>query len=242
METTLVAGTLGGLAGVEVGSGNVWARPEHDGRLSVLLALPDETSVVVAVGESIVVAGRRCTLTAIERREGGRHRLTFEVEGEEDEGAVGEAVGRAESPPGAAETRVVGRGSGVTATVLRERTDQILGLLGVPLRGGVEWERSDREEWLEIDRAPVGPNTTTTWTMRIDEVEGATSDVSATVRSETVRWNPHEVHRISTYGHWTNGQERIHVSVEQMTGEVRVSGSDRVVREVVALLGVEVPR
>src|SRR5690554_6690252 len=77
---TIQSGTVDELAGVSVGSGNVWARPEHGGPLSVLLSVGEETHTVVE-GGALVLGGALCTLERIESTSPtGAHLLHFRVD------------------------------------------------------------------------------------------------------------------------------------------------------------------
>src|SRR5690554_6427503 len=62
---TIQSGTVDELAGVSLGSGNVWARPEHGGPLSVSLAVGEDTHIIVE-GGTLDLGGALCTLERIE--------------------------------------------------------------------------------------------------------------------------------------------------------------------------------
>jgi len=89
---TIQTGTMDEIAGVPVGSGNVWVRPDGDGRISVRLDVGDD-ELIVAEGGVVEIGGRHCTLERIEPIEGlEAHRLYIRV-------APAGAVDPAPGPP-----------------------------------------------------------------------------------------------------------------------------------------------
>lgn len=234
-DVVIQTGTVDELAGVRVGSGNVWVRP-GDLVESVSLALPDEQSVVVPVGGHVYIDRHRCTLLRIEPViRTGSHLLHFAVESLDEASPAPDRRDPAEANP--SDDAVVTREldlvdpAGLVTTV-RDLSAELLRLIGsnvVPAPQG--WSRTSREDWVEIDRVPCGPTTTTTWTWA-DPATGPTEtadgrEARCEVVETTVRWNPEEVHDHLVAGTWGHGDKRLHVSVAGLgpRHHLRVAGS-----------------
>ena len=209
---TIQTGTMGELAGVSVGSGNVWARDEVGGRISVTLSLPDDEKRVLAVGDAIELDERRCVLVKIEPLDAiGAHRLHFEVE-QPATGSVDDVVAptaTTSAPPPAPMPALLRQ-----AKRLRAASSDVLRLLGVDVEapdGDEAWVRTDRQEYVEIDRASCGPNDETTWTWESGAETEDADPVRVEVSAEVVRWSPDEIHETRVIGYWSDGAQ--HASV-----------------------------
>ena len=260
-EVVIQSGTRDELAGVTIGSGNVWVRP-GDEAVSVELALPD-SRVVLFVGDHVELGGQRCTLVKIEPAAlAGAHKLHFRTEsaepatpdvspadGEKEstgqtgstvDAALGEHVSHDGDVVPVADT-IIETGIDNPTSALRRSTPNLLALLGVAAIGATGgWERSEREEWVEIDRAACGPNTTTTWTWPAPDGECEPGElmVGAQVREEVIRWSPDHIHDVTVSGTWHHGADRLFASLygSAPPRHLRVSGLAPLIERATAIV------
>lgn len=86
---------------------------------------------------------------------------------------------------------------------LREATPQIIAALGGRLpRGRLNWRFETRDDIVkEWNGAEIGPSTHASWTWK-------TKGAEATVRLDTIRWSPSDVHRTEVTALWEVASRR----------------------------------
>lgn len=189
----ILSATRSELAGMSVGVGNIFERPDHPRGWSCQLVLPDRT-LVVGIGDEVDIAGARFRLAGFDEGRAGRAAVFERIEAPPRRSLSTLVDGRLE---------VVDLPEAMSATTLakrlRDASPDVLEAIGQLRAPPLEWRKTSRDEThREWNGGTLGPSRLTRWTATFGDGRA----MEASVSLDVIRWSPDEVHRTEVAGFW----------------------------------------